>query len=74
MLQQESRTNIIYGAASKSVDTLEDERYLPNVYRLDGFAFESGSYAVVNAPGLGLQVDEERYQKSYAGNEIRIKP
>ena len=67
-----TRANIIFGAASKGFALLEDERYLPNVYKSDGFAFDQGAYAVVESKGLGLEVDEETYQRVYAGNEVRI--
>lgn len=67
-----TRAVLIFGAASSSFITLEDERHLPNVYKADGFTFEDGSYAVIDAPGLGLEVDEETYQRLFAGNEIRL--
>lgn len=67
-----TRVNIIYGAATKSLATVEDERYQPNVYKVDGFVFENGTYAVVDAPGLGLEVDENIYQAHYAKNEVKI--
>jgi len=68
-----TRAVIIYGAASKSFITLEDERHLPNVYKADGFTFENGSYAVADAPGLGLEVSEETYQGLYSVNEVQIR-
>ena len=67
-----TRANIVFGAASKGFATLEDERYLPNVYKADGFAFADGSYAVADASGLGLDVDEDTFQRIYAKNEVSI--
>lgn len=67
-----TRANIVFGAATKSLATVEDERYLPNIYKADGFVFENGTYAVIDAPGLGLEVDEEKFRRIYANNEIKI--
>lgn len=67
-----TRADIIFGAASETFASLEDERHLPNVYAQDGFAFTDGSYAVVEGPGLGLEIDEAAYQRAYAGNEVKI--
>jgi len=67
-----TRANIVFGAASNSNVALEDERYLPNVYKADGFVFQNGAYTVVDAPGMGLEVDENAYQRLYAKHEIKI--
>ena len=66
------RAALIYGAASETFITIEDERAAPNVYRPDEFTFENGSYAVADAPGLGLEVDEDVFQRIYAVNETTI--
>lgn len=66
------RAALIYGAASETFLTIEDERAAPNVYRPDEFTFESGSYTVADTPGLGLEVDEDLFQRKYARNETRI--
>ena len=68
------RAALIYGAASQTFITIEDERTrtAPNVYRPDEFTFENGSYAVADAPGLGLEIDEEVFQQIYAVNETTI--
>ena len=44
----------------------------PNVYRQDAFTFNNGSYTVADAPGLGLEMDEEAFQSRYAANEAKI--
>ena len=67
-----TRASLIWGAASESFISIEDERTAPNVYRQDAFTFENGSYAVADAPGLGLEVDEDVFQRRYASNEIKI--
>ena len=67
-----TRAALIWGAASESFLSIEDERCQPNVYKNDAFTFESGGYAVAGAPGLGLEVDEEIYQRFYAKNEVKI--
>ena len=66
------RASLIWGAASESFVSIEDERIAPNVYRQDAFTFENGSYAVADAHGLGLEVDEEIFQSRYASNEVKI--
>ena len=42
------------------------------MYRPDEFTFENGSYTVADTPGLGLEVDEDLFQRKYARNETRI--
>lgn len=66
------RAALIYGAASETFITIEDERAAPNVYLPDEFTFENGSYAVADAAGLGLEVDEDLFQRKYATNETTI--
>ena len=67
-----TRAGIIFGAASESFVTLEDEMCLPNVYRTDHCTFSNGSYSLPETPGLGLQIDEEKYQRIYAKHEARV--
>ncbi len=67
-----TRAALIWGAASESFLSIEDERCAPNVYKNDDFTFKNGAYAVADAPGLGLVVDEETYRRKYAVNEVRI--
>lgn len=67
-----TRAALIFGAASETFISIEDERSAPNVYRRDAFTFENGSYKVAEAPGLGLEVDEEVFQRRYASNEVKV--
>jgi len=67
-----TRASLIWGAASESFISIEDERTAPNVYKEDAFTFVDGAYTVADAPGLGLEVDEEAYQSKYAVNEVKI--
>ena len=69
-----TRAALIFGAASETFVTLEDERHLPNVYADDEFMFGGGSYAIPSepGPGLGLAVDEAEFQRSHAINELTI--
>ena len=48
------------------------KRCASNVYRQDTFTFDNGSYTVADAPGLGLEVDEEALQSRYGANETKI--
>jgi L-alanine-DL-glutamate epimerase-like enolase superfamily enzyme len=68
-----ARADIIAGAALETFVSLEDERYLPNVYAADDFIFDDGSWHVADAPGLGLNVDEEVFRRAYAPMETVIK-
>ena len=70
-----TRACLVFGAASKTFVTLEDERHLPNVYKNDGFTFEDGKYTVPDdpGPGLGLEVDRDVFQRAYAKHEGVIR-
>ncbi len=69
-----TRADLMFGAASETFVTLEDERHLPNVYADDGFAFGDGSYAIPSdpGPGLGLSIDKDEFQRSHAIHETAI--
>ena len=45
---------------------------MSSVYKPDDFTLENGSYVVADAPGLGLEVDEDIFQSVYAVNETKI--
>jgi L-alanine-DL-glutamate epimerase-like enolase superfamily enzyme len=67
-----TRATLIFGAASPTFVTLEDERYLPNVYADDDVSFSDGAYSVPSGSGLGLAIDADVYQQKYAIHEVRI--
>jgi L-alanine-DL-glutamate epimerase-like enolase superfamily enzyme len=67
-----TRATLIFGAASPTFVTLEDERYLPNVYADDDASFSDGAYSVPSGSGLGLAIDVDVYQQKYAIHEVRI--
>ena len=67
-----NRASLIFGASSETFEMLEDERYLPNVYKHDDVQFTDGSYSLPTGTGLGLGIDEDLYRK-YSGYEVIIK-
>ena len=67
------RASLVFGAASRRWVTAEDERCRPSVFRADGFGFADGSYAVPDTPGLGLEVDEDLFQRDYAQHQAVIR-
>ncbi len=67
-----ARATLVFGAASPTFVSLEDERYLPNVYAADDVSFVDGAYTLPAGPGLGLAVDEDLYQRKFAGFEVLI--
>jgi len=66
------RAALVFGASVQSFVSLEDERFLPNVYADDDVTFRDGAYSVPTGDGLGLAVDSDVYQQKYAGLEVRI--
>ncbi len=68
-----TRASLVFGAASKTFLTIEDERNHPNVYRADGLEFANGSYAVPSAPGLGIELDQEVYARRYSKMETVLR-
>tara|TARA_B100001013_G_scaffold340146_1_gene263004 strand:- start:320 stop:1474 length:1155 start_codon:yes stop_codon:yes gene_type:complete len=67
-----NRATLVFGASSETFTMLEDERYLPNVYRPDDVQFTGGAYSLPSGTGLGLEIDEDLYQK-YSGYKVSIK-
>ena len=70
-----TRADIVFGAASETFVTLEDERRLPNIYMDDDFSFGDGGYTVPDDPGtgLGLAVDDEEFHRAHAKHEAVIR-
>lgn len=67
-----ARADLIFGASSKTFVSIEDERFMPSVYKPDDFTFENGSYKVADAQGLGLDIDEDIFQREHAKHEVKI--
>ena len=53
--------------------SLEDERIRPNVYADDELTIVNGAYQAPDGPGLGIQVDQETYERVGAPNEVVIR-
>lgn len=68
-----TRAGVTFGAASESFLKFEDERQLDHVYKPDGFVFEDGEYVVPYVAGLGLEVDEDVFQRDHGKHEILVK-
>ena len=65
-----TRASIIFGAASDTFISVEDERCAPHIFKPDHFEFKDGSYYVPDVPGLGLEIDKEIYIGKYASNSV----
>ena len=65
-----TRANIIFGSISENFVSVEDERYLPNIFANDSFQFENGKHILGNFTGLGLTISEEIFESEYSKNEI----
>ena len=63
--------SIVWGAASESYVSLEDERVIPH-YLTALPEFTNGAYALPTGPGLGMDIDEAGYAP-HAKHENRMK-
>ena len=63
--------SIVWGAASESYVSLEDERVIPH-YLTALPEFTNGAYALPTRPGLGMDIDEAGYAP-HAKHENRMK-
>jgi L-alanine-DL-glutamate epimerase-like enolase superfamily enzyme len=61
---------IAFGAATETFISLEDERCVPHVFG-PPHRFENGGYLVSDAPGLAIEIDQEKFQRDYAKHEWR---
>ena len=66
-----SYASIVWGAASETYVSLEDERNLPH-YLTPLPEFTSGAYALPTGPGLGVDIDEAGYAP-HAKHENRME-
>ena len=51
---------------------LEDERIRPNVYADDELTVVNGAYQAPDGPGLGIDVDDDAYERVGTANEVVI--
>ena len=68
-----TRASIVYGAASETFISVEDERCSPHIFKPDGFSFVNGKYSVPDVPGLGLEIDPDRYMQKYACTAVSVR-
>lgn len=68
-----TRATAVFGAASETFVSLEDERQHDHVYSEDGFVFEDGAYMVPDVAGLGLEIDRSVFDRDFATDEVVIK-
>jgi len=66
-----SYASIVWGAASESYVSLEDERVIPH-YLTALPEFTNGAYALPTGPGLGMDIDEAGYAP-HAKHENRME-
>ena len=59
-----TRTSLIYGAATDRFISIEDV--------LKIFVFEKGQYCVSDASGLGIKINDEEYERSFAQNKFEL--
>ena len=67
-----TRTSLIYGAATDRFISIEDERIECRAYMEDKFVFEKGQYCVSDASGLGIKINDEEYERSFAQNKFEL--
>ena len=67
-----ARASVIFGAASKTFVSHEDERQHDHTYKPDGLTFEDGGYRVGEFHGLGLEIDPDIWARDHAAHEIVI--
>ena len=68
-----TRASIVYGAASETFISVEDERCKQHIFKPDDFSLVNGKYSVPDVPGLGLEIDDDEYLKNYASNAVLVK-
>jgi L-alanine-DL-glutamate epimerase-like enolase superfamily enzyme len=55
-----------FAKAVPNVAAAEDDRSTMDAIVAEGYEFRRGRYTVSDAPGLGIRVDEETYERKYA--------
>ena len=51
----------------------EDSTLNFDLYRMDGYEFKNGAYRVSDAPGLGVDIDDELYSRVYKQHETLVR-
>ena len=67
-----TRLGVVFGTASETFVTFEDERQFDHVYMPDGIEFRDGAHRVGDGPGLDLTIDEDVFQREHAHNEAVV--
>ena len=68
-----TRAGVVFGSASETFVSFEDERQLDQTYRPDGIEFKNGAHRVDDSPGLGLQIDEDVYERDHKQHEAVVR-
>ncbi|NQW18250.1 MAG: hypothetical protein HQ478_12275 [Chloroflexi bacterium] len=62
----------LFGAASETFISFEDERQHDHTYVTDGLTFERGNHVVGNFAGIGLGINEEIWTRDHAKHEAVV--
>ena len=66
------RGDIQFGAVTERFVIAEDSTLQFDLYRMDGYEFENGCYSVPDAPGLGVEIDRDLYNRVYKPHETVV--
>ena len=67
------RGDIQFGAVTERFVIAEDSTLNFDLYRMDGYEFKNGAYRVSDAPGLGVDIDDELYSRVYKQHETLVR-
>ena len=68
-----TRAGVVFGSASPTFVSFEDERQHEHTYLPDGIEFKDGAHRVDDSPGLGLQIDEDIYRRDHEQHEAVVR-
>lgn len=63
------RGDVQFGAVTEQFVIAEDSTLDFDLYHAPGYVFEGGSYAVPDAPGLAVEIDQELYERRHLATE-----
>jgi L-alanine-DL-glutamate epimerase-like enolase superfamily enzyme len=66
------RGDIQFGAVTERFVIAEDSTLHFDLYIMQEYEFENGCYQVPSAPGLGVEIDQERYDRVYRQHETVV--